>query len=63
MNVNLPAKVRLTLYIVFGVGAFIVTYLLDTARIGIEEVKLFTGIGGFVYGLAAINTPAATTKY
>lgn len=55
MQVNLPPKVRLGIYVVFGIGAIIVTYLLNKGQIGTDEVQLFTGISTFVYALAAIN--------
>lgn len=55
MQVNLPPKARLAVYILFGVGSLVVTYLLDKGQIGAEEVKFFTGLSAFAYALAAIN--------
>lgn len=57
MEVKIAPKIRLAIYIIFGVAATIVTYLLDTEHIGLHEVKLFTGLSAFAYGLAAIKTP------
>lgn len=55
MNVNLPAKVRLALYIFFGIGSLVVTYLSVKTIIGVDEVSLWTGISAFVFALAGIN--------
>jgi hypothetical protein len=60
MTFNLPPKVRFGIYVVFGVGSLVVTYLVNKGRIGVDEVQLFTGLSAFAYGLAAINVNGVT---
>lgn len=60
MQFNFHPKLRLAIYVVFGVGSILVTYLLEKQRIGTEEVQLFTALSAFAYGLAAINVNGAT---
>lgn len=55
MNINLPPKVRLVVYVVFGVGSLVVTYLVNKGQIGADEVQLFTGLSAFAFALAGLN--------
>ncbi len=55
MNLNPPPKVRVAIYILFGLGNLISVYLLKKNHIGTDEVALYNAIGTFVYGLASIN--------
>lgn len=47
MNVfaMIPPKARLVLYVAYGVGSVVVTYLAAKSYIGVEEVALWTGLG------------------
>jgi len=58
MTINLPAKLRLAIYIAFGIGNLVSVYLINKAYIGVDEVTLYNSIGAFVFGLAGLNTPA-----
>jgi hypothetical protein len=60
MQVNLPPKVRLAIYVVFGVGSLVVTYLVNKGQIGADEVQLFTGLSAFVFALASVNVSGVT---
>jgi len=60
MQINLPPKIRLTLYIGFGIGNLVSVYLLKKAYIGVDEVALYNAIGTFVYALAGINVSGVT---
>jgi len=55
MKLNPSNKVRLAIYIVFGIGSLVVSYLLKRGDISNDEVVLFTAISSFVFGLAGIN--------
>lgn len=55
MKVNLPPKVRLIVYVLFGVGQFVAAYLASKNYIGEAELKLFGQISGFVFAMAAVN--------
>lgn len=55
MQLNPSAKVRLAIYITFGVGAFVVDYLFSKGVISIDEVTLFVKSSAFIFGLAGIN--------
>lgn len=56
MKVNLPAKARLTVYIVLGLGAIVEAYLLTKGVIGIPEDIAWKAFTVFAGGLAAFNT-------
>lgn len=55
MSLNPSPKLRLAIYIVFGIGNLVAAYLLKKGEIGVDEVALYNQIGAFVYGLAGIN--------
>lgn len=55
MNVNLPPKVRFTLYIITLLGTPVVVYLKSKGIIGDLEVALWTAEIMAVSGLAAFN--------
>ncbi len=57
MQINIPAKLRLAIYVAFGLGNLISVYLLKKAYIGVDEVALYNAVGAFIYGLAGINVP------
>ena len=57
MTVNLPAKVRASIYVLFTLSAPVVAYLTATGVIGANEVTLYTALTTAVFGLAALNTP------
>lgn len=55
MKLNPSNKVRLAIYIVFGIGNLVSVYLLKKNHISVDEVALYNAIGAFIYGLAGIN--------
>lgn len=55
MKLNPSNKVRLAIYIVFGIGNLVCAYLLKKNHIGVDEVALYNALGAFIYGLAGIN--------
>lgn len=55
MQFNLPPKVRLAVYVLFGLGNLVTVYLLKKNFIGVDEVALYNAVGAFIYGLAGIN--------
>ena len=57
MKVNLPAKVRLALYVVLGIGGIVMTYLSSVGVVGQNEMTAWSAFSIFVGGLAAVNTP------
>ena len=59
MTVNLPVKVRYTLYIVLGVGSIVMAYLSTVHAIGQAELTAWSALSAFVGGLAALNTDTA----
>lgn len=56
MEINLPPKVRLAVYIFVGIGGIVVTYLSTRGAIGQAEMTAWSAFSVFVGGLAAINT-------
>lgn len=56
MTINIPPKVRQTLYIITAVGTPIVTYLLAKGIIGEVEMVLWSAEVLVVGGMAAIKT-------
>lgn len=54
MNVlkAIPPQMRLLLYVVYGIGSVVATYLGAKSYIGAEELALWTGIGA-VFSLTA----------
>ncbi len=55
MNLNLPPKARLVLYVLTGIGSLAVGYMSIKGYIGESEVALWAGLSAFVNGLAAYN--------
>lgn len=53
---KLSAKIRFAIYVFFGVGSILVTYLSSIAVIGRPEVEAWVALTAFGNGLAAINT-------
>ena len=51
---QIPAKVRATLYIVYGVGSIVLTYLAARGIVGSPEVAAWTGLGAF-FGFTAVS--------
>jgi hypothetical protein len=56
MILNLPSKVRATLYVITALGSPVITYLALRGTIGELEVGLWTGLVTAVSTMAAINT-------
>lgn len=57
MTVNLPAKVRLAVYVFVGIGGIVMTYLSSVGVVGQNELTAWSALSVFVGGLAAFNTP------
>lgn len=55
MKFELNPKIRFAIYVIFGLGQFVAAYLATKNHIGEAELKLFSQISGFGFGLAAIN--------
>lgn len=53
--INLPARIRLAVYLVTGVGTIAVGYLFSKHLIGDAEATLWAGISALVNGLSAVN--------
>lgn len=51
----LPPVVRFWIYVVFGLGSVVVTYLTAKEVIGLDEVALWTGLGTVVGATSASN--------
>jgi len=56
MQYNLPTKLRFAIYLFFGVGSILVTYLSTVGVIGTAEVTAWVALSTFGSGLAALNT-------
>lgn len=55
MSINIPPKVRLTIYVTTGIGSIIVAYLSSSNILGQNEVELWVQFSAFVNGLSALN--------
>ena len=55
MTLNLPSKVRLGVYVFFGVGSIAITYLRAANIVGDNEVTAWVALTVFGNGLAALN--------
>lgn len=51
----IPPHVRLGIYVVYGVGSLVVTYLVARGTWGGDELALWTGIGSLLGLTAASN--------
>lgn len=60
MQLNLPPKVRSTLYIITAVGTPLVAYLLAKHVIGQLEVTLWSAEVAVTGGVAALHTPSSS---
>ena len=58
MNVTIPARLRLALYIFTTFGSLLVTYFTATGVLGTNEVALWTGFTAAIAAMAGFNTPA-----
>ena len=54
--VNIPAKVRFTLYLLSALGSVVVAYLVAKGHFGEAETAAWAGLVAIVNGLAAART-------
>lgn len=55
MNINLPPKLRLAIYITNGIGSIIVIYLATKGIVGDPETVAWASYSLFTSGLAGYN--------
>lgn len=55
MRINLPHRIRATLYVITAIGTPVVAYLLARGVIGELEVALWSGEVAVVSSMAALN--------
>ena len=56
MTINIPYKIRATLYILITLGTPVMAYLLNKDIIGTVEVTLWASLTSAVSLMAALNT-------
>jgi len=63
-TLNIPARVRLILYVVTALGSLLLTYGIakGVGWLGDPEVALWSGIVALVNGLAAVNVRAGPKR-
>lgn len=55
MNINLPARVRKTLYVVTGIVNIAMIYLAATGAVSSNETAAWAALNAFIAGLAGYN--------
>lgn len=58
----IPPKVRAALYLVYGIGSLVATYLAGKGVIGTDELTLWSGLGVLLGLTAASNTNVASKR-